>query len=103
MKAKEEKREYPEIEGCEYITQHDEVTIEAGERAERYITHTLYRRNNGSFFIKTRRWTPWWGTEPEDLGDEALPNAEAALAWAVDVAGLNPQVATRLIVGVDEQ
>ena len=99
--------EYPEIAGCRYITQQDEVvtiTNKAGEPEDNYLTHTLYIRNDDSvFLIKTRQWRPWWGTDPVDLGDEALPDAQAALVWAVDVAGLNPVVATRLIVGADEQ
>ena len=98
--------EYPEIEGCQYITQRDEVvtvTNETGEPEDNYLTHTLYMRTDATFFIKTRQWRPWWGTDPADLGDEALPDAQAALQWATNVVGLNPVAATRLIVGVDEQ
>lgn len=96
--------EYPEIEGCQYITQKDEVTptkSETGEIEDRYVTRTLYMRDDSTFFIKTRQWLPWWGTEPLDLGDEDLADAEAALAWATNVAGLNPIMAARLIVGTD--
>jgi len=109
MKTEPEEKagtEYPEIAGCQYICQKDQVITaqnEAGEPEDNYVTHSLYIRTDAStFFIKTRQWRPWWGTDPVDMGDEALPNAEAALAWAVDVAGLNPVVATRLIVGADE-
>lgn len=98
---------YPEIEGCQYVTQQDEVITvqnEAGEPEDNYLTRSLYIKDDDSaFFIKTRQWRPWWNSDPMDLGDEALPNAEAALAWAVDVAGMNPVVATRLIIGADEQ
>jgi hypothetical protein len=107
MKTETKEQEYPEIEGCRYVTQKDEVITvqnEAGEPEDNYLTRSLYMRNDDSvFFIKTRQWRPWWNSDPMDLGDEALPDAQAALQWAVDVAGLNPTVATRLIVGVDEQ
>ncbi|MHB1567472.1 MAG: hypothetical protein ACYCXG_12310 [Acidiferrobacter sp.] len=96
---------YPEIAGCRYITQQDEVITvqnEAGKPEDNYLTHTLYIRNDDSvLFIKTRQWRPWWNSDPMDLGDEVLPDAEAALAWAVDVAGLNAVVAARLIIGAD--
>ncbi len=103
MEVKRE--EYPEIEGCRYICQKDEVITasnEAGKPEDNYVTRTLYMRvDHSTFFIRTRRWMPWWGTEPLNLGDEELPNAQAALAWATDVAGLNPVVAASAIVGVD--
>ena len=101
---KKTETEYPEIEGCRYITQKDEVTPDRsdnGEIEDRYVTRTLYMRDDSTFFVKTRLWRPWWGTEPVDLGDEDIPDAQAALQWATQVAWLNPIVAARLIVGTD--
>ena len=106
MKTETKEQEYPEIEGCQYICQQDQVVTvqnDKGEPEDNYLTRSLYMRNDDSvFFIKTRQWRPWWNSDPVDTGDEALPNSEAALQWAVDVAEMNPIVAARLIVGVED-
>lgn len=106
MEAKtKEHSEYPEIEGAQYVCQQDEVITvrnEANEPEDNYVTRSLYIKSDDSTcFIKTRQWRPWWNSEPADMGDEGLPTAQAALQWAVNVAGLNPTVAARLIVGTD--